>query len=358
MCTEVGWAEIAGGEGVISNISRMSNFLTCRTKSFNWDELRLQTQRTHIALTTGGSFHEGAAKFFSTRSKAEAMKAAEENFRERIKDEIILPEERREIEQQIELSRRMTAIFCENYADDEMQVLQPEVKFRVALPNTHHHCLFFHRILFPDVPFKDCQLSHSGGCFQPHYFQGKTDAVVSWKGKIWLLEHKTTAQSGQIFFDRFFLDFQPTGYLYGIGKATGVQPHGFILNVLKKPMKNAKDQLNVGFEREPYLRSEEDLLRFEKQFIRQCNDYESAFTERILTGDPTATYMNTKSCTDYRRRCEYFNLCHNHIDGRESDEFIRRPSDYINQAYYEVLGLPIPEDVKTTQDEEVERVNE
>lgn len=339
---------------MITNLSRIDAFQKCRRYAYNWAQLGLMPQREAEPLILGGAAHEGLAEFLAHRDPNAAVRLVETTYRERIKNELILPEERPAIEQSIEVAKRLVRKFCDNYSDTEMQVIWPEVEFLVPLPGTIHHCWFFHQILHPGIPFDSCPRRNDANtlptheydtsvvekhqpheCVQPHYFRGKTDAVISWKGAIWLLEHKTTSYTGDIFYDRFWLDFQPTGYLYGIGKAMGTTPHGFVLNVLKKPTKNKRDQLDVGYEREFYLRTEEDLQRFERELIMQADDYESAFRDNRI-------YMNTKSCTAWNRRCYYWNACKRNEEPSVGDEFRQRDPDYVDKTYYEILGLPVP----------------
>jgi hypothetical protein len=315
----------------------------------------LEENSITIPLMTGGAFHEGAAEFLAHRDVKKAVQTSEAKYRERLVGQMILPEERQTIEQQIELSKRMVDVFASNFSDHEMTVISPEVEFCVAMPGTEHHCKFFHQILHPDKPNQPGYTTFTGGCedplcMQPHYFRGKTDAVISWKGKIWLLEHKTTAMTGNIFYDKFMLDFQTTGYLYGIGKSLGTRPHGFLLNVLKKPNKNAKDQLSVSFEREPYLRSDEDILRFEKEFIHHAEDYENAVTQNRWAMDGAWN----ESCVKYNRRCYFWDVCKNH--GRiVPEQFRTKEPDYVDEQYYKILGLTPPErcgaQLETTIDE-------
>ena len=172
-------------------------------------------------------------------------------------------------------------------------------------------------------------------CFMPHYFKGKTDAVVQWMTKVWLFEHKTNSQAPEIFYKRYMLDAQATGYMYGIWKTLGVRPEGFILNVIQKPYKNAKDQLAVGFGREAYLRSNEDLDRFAGEFVEQANDYERAFAAAD-GGNPFAVYMNTKSCTNYNRQCYYMDFCQRNFVAYP-DEFNVRGEDYVESEYAKLI---------------------
>jgi hypothetical protein len=123
--------------------------------------------------------------------------------------------------------------------------------------------------------------------------------------------------------------------MYGIWKQMGVLPEGFILNVIQKPYKNAKDQLSVGFGREPYMRSSEDLERFARELAAQANDYERAFAAAD-NGDISQVYMNTKSCTNYNRQCYYMDYCQRGFVAFE-DEFSKRGLDYVEEEYTKLL---------------------
>jgi hypothetical protein len=358
---------------MILNISRIKEFKQCSMKTKYHQIDGLEENSIAIPLMTGGAFHEGAAEFLAHRNVKTATQTAEAKYRERLVGQMILPEERQTIEQQIELSKRMVDVFASNFSDHEMTVISPEVEFCVAMPDTLHHCHFIHNLIPCEMVTQEHQewmvlggqvvLHNINGCgtqtsefqlltngwvclcgkqiprcIQPHYFRGKTDAVISWKGKIWLLEHKTTAMTGNIFYDKFMLDFQTTGYLYGIGKALGTRPHGFLLNVLKKPNKNAKDQLSVSFEREPYLRSDEDIQRFEREFIHHAEDYEHAVTNNRWAMDGAWN----ESCVKYNRRCYFWDVCKNH--GRiVLEQFRTKTPDYVDEQYYKILGLTPPE---------------
>lgn len=332
---------------MILNISRIKEFKQCSMKTKYHQIDGLEENSIAIPLMTGGAFHEGAAEFLAHRDVKTATQTAEAKYRERLVGQMILPEERATIEQQIELSKRMVDVFASNFSDHEMTVISPEVEFCVPMEGTEHHCYFFHKLIHPDIPFDQCpaasythaDASKDDKCIhQPHYFRGKTDAVISWKGKIWLLEHKTTAMTGNIFYDKFMLDFQTTGYLYGIGKALGTRPHGFLLNVLKKPNKNAKDQLSVSFEREPYLRSDEDIQRFEREFTHHAFDYENAVTQNRFAMDGAWN----ESCSKWQRKCTFWDVCKNH--GRVVlEQFRAKEPDYVDEQYYKILGLTPPE---------------
>jgi hypothetical protein len=328
---------------MIANWSRISQFQECHRKAWNWSELRLASWIEAKALVTGGGFHVGAAVLFSSKDVEKAVRETETDMRKRFFFEadkttpkLVLPEELPALEHAIEWTKRAVLKFAEHYEGQDVQVLWPEVSFCVPMPNSLHHCFFFHKLLYPREAVPNGDTCQDPRCWQPHYFKGRTDAVVQWMTKVWLFEHKTNSQAPEIFYKRYLLDAQATGYMYGIWRQLGVKPEGFILNVIQKPYKNAKDQLAVGFGREPYFRSSEDLDRFSLEFVEQANDYERAF-QRASEGNIAAVYMNTKSCTNYGRQCYYFDHCQRGHVALE-DEFSERANDYVDDAYWEIIN--------------------
>lgn len=322
---------------MILNTSRGKQFQECRQKAWNWHELRLMSWREADALMTGEAFHVGIAHYFASQDVDASVRKAEARYRERLEGQMILPEEQVVIERQIELSKRMILEYTKYYKGEAIQILQPEVKFMIELPDTKHHCWFVHRLLHPNFPDNFCD---DPKCEHPHYFTGRTDAVISWNNLIWLLEHKTAVNTGDIFYKRFKIDLQTTGYIYGIWKALGIRPHGFLLNVVKKPRKDVaqRDPFAISFEREPFIRDDKTLEDFEGDFIKLANDYEHAFA----TGN---IYKNPSSCTNYNRECYYLKRCENHQQS-EPDEFRLRARDYVDLEYYKLLGLEVPKDLE------------
>jgi hypothetical protein len=329
---------------MIVNWSRLSQFGKCPEKAWNWDELRLQTWQPELQLLKGSGFHEGVANFFANRDISQALEKTEEIMRSQLEGKIILPEERPEIEQGIAWSKMAVHKFCLNYESQPVQVLWPEVQFMVEIPDSYHHCYEFHK-RYCSGAFHECPVdkwepgpagsNHEHACWQPHFFRGKTDAVVQYLGDVWLMEHKTNSQQLEMFVKKYYLDAQVTGYMYGIWKHCGVLPAGFILNVIQKPYKNAKDQLQVGFAREVFQRCREDLESFEGEFRQQATEYERAFRDRHL-GNPFAITRRTTACMDYSRACTYFAKCQRHPREALEGEFMLREPDYVELAYLEI----------------------
>jgi hypothetical protein len=329
---------------MIINVSRSQFFQACRRKAYFYDSGLVQLGVAE-PLVTGSAYHKGAAVLTARKDREAALTEAEAYYRaELAKVPMILPEERVLHERNIELVKRMISAQAELYTKDAWTVLKPEVEFLVPLPGTEHHCWYCHQLVHPNLPYRECTYWMAGAdthtltpCWQPHYLRGKTDAVLSWNSMIWILERKTSGMKQNIFWDQWYLSHQLSAYVYGVRKSTALPVNGVILEKMPKPAKN-QDPFSFDYspEREPYLRSESDLAEFEAEIGVIASDY-----ERAATIGKGAFYRNPQSCIDYNRRCDYWNCCKR---GGMPDpgEFRQREPDYVEQAYYSLLGMEIP----------------
>lgn len=325
---------------MIINFSRASTFSECEWKSKLRDIDGIVPHFAAEPLVFGGAYHKGSAAFFATGSAEAAGKTAEEHYRTEITGQKFLPEELIQVEFNIKFIRKSLEVFAEQYPKMGYTVLMPEVEFLVPLPDTLHHCAMMHRHIFGSFPpesltdeFGTSVVCHDPRCMILHYLKGTTDAVIEMDKLIWLLEQKTSAITGDIFYKRWFLDMQPTVYIYGIWKKTGVKPHGFILNVVKKPQKRAADQLAVGFEREPFIRTDADINRA----VREISAIATRYEQTLSTNSATHTGAWHGACTKWNRVCYYHDRC-KRGDIDFPDEFIQRSPDYVDKAYDEVLN--------------------
>lgn len=322
----------------IINVSRAITHTECTAKSFFRDVRNLTPQITPDALITGGAYHHGSAEFFAKRDPAAAVALAEKYYRAAVDWKTLLPEEVTLHERNITFVKRALRQYADNYKEEQFQVLMPEVEFCVPLPSTLHHCYFVHKILYPEDK-GDHPACSDNRCYIPHHLKGKTDAVIAWRSMIWLLEQKTSSVSGDIFWAKWALDVQPTAYLYGIWKSTGTQPHGFVINLIKKPRKNAKDPLDIQFEREPFLRDTASLLRVERELSIVADSFENM----VRTGEYIHSGAMHGQCVKWNRRCPYFAMCARGTDQPLPGEFVQRDPDYVDAEYYKLLGLPVPD---------------
>jgi hypothetical protein len=322
---------------LIINVSRSQFFQQCRRKQWFYDQGLVQLGVAE-PLVGGSAYHKGAAVLTARKDRDAALAEAETYYRDELtKVKVLLPEERALHERNIELVKRMLSAQADQYIKDTWTVLKPEVEFLVALPNTNHHCWFCHKLLYGDRPFTDSSCDDDSSCWQPHFLRGKTDAVLQWNNLIWIMERKTSGMKQNIFWDQWYLSHQLSAYVYGVRKATGLPVHGVILEKMPKPAKNQDPfSFNYSPEREPYLRSESDLAEFEDEISAIASDY-----ERAAVVGRGAFYRNPQSCIDYNRRCDYWETC-KRGGTPNPGEFRQRDQDYVEKAYYNLLGLEAP----------------
>lgn len=346
---------------MILNNSRAEAFNACKVLAYNQEVEKLAAFRTADPLLVGSGFHAGLAVINSKSGDLEkAAQDGEDEYKKRAGWDTFLKEEKVLGEVNIRLVRNMIKAYGEHYLNENYQVLAPEVSFRVALPNTEHHCWYFHKLLFPDDPCAEGYDKHGRlepgiykgtheqlekkfcvdpRCRHPHYLVGTTDAIIQWNKAIWLQEHKTTAYDlfgdtpqAKNWIANWQLSTQASTYIYGIWKSLKIRPHGVLLNVVIKPRKNAVNPV-FNFYREAFLRTEEQLLGFEREVSLLADDYEN----RMRTN---TVWKNPHSCFNYNRRCDFHKSC---VSGElQREAYVQRSPDYVNAAYYKVLGLEPP----------------
>lgn len=345
---------------MILNWSRLSLFAKCQEKAWNTNHTNLSSWEPELPLMQGAAFHDGVAQYFAKHSIDEGVQEVSHSVDKYLEGKLVLPEEKPDIEHARAWSQLALRKFCDSYEDQPVQVLWPEVQFCVAVPASHHHCFEFHKRYSHNTTYERCPVedlafrlkrariqqeydaleeeAKQHPCWQPHWFRGKTDAVVQYLGGLWLFEHKTNSIRIEQFIKKFYLDAQTTGYLYGLWKSLGVKPDGFILNVIQKPHPNSKDQMQVGFAREVFERSDDDLAVWEGEFRTQADSYERAFREREL-GNQFAIVRNTQSCMDWGRECPFLAKCKRSPTFEPlPGEFLERQPDYVDTAYAEVYS--------------------
>lgn len=336
-------------------------------------------------LVDGSATHQGIATGMATRDWAKARESARECFEINIKESNLLPEEDYLKEQHWKVVERILEVYREGFEKEVYQVIQPECEFLIDLPGTEHNDISMHwvdgngeqhwdcpsaediirgvysphalsypeNLKFSTYAEKDLTIQQAKQCrcYQPHKLTGKTDAIVHWNGNIWLLEHKTTAISGQQFWSQWQLDIQPTAYIYGIWKSIGIRPRGFVLNALVKPSegqvagwnsrrkhgepKNIADY--IKYEREAFLRTEEDLARVEQTISAVADDWEAS----MLKGYQRGFYMSPVpgACVAYNRLCDFHAACSSH-DSKDSLMSIgKRERDYVDEARTKLVQI-------------------
>lgn len=296
---------------------------SCWRKAFNYYHAELRAEKRSTSLVDGSATHQGIAEGLASRNWERAREVARAAFDQEIALTNILPEQSFLIEDHWNLVDTMINSFKENWKDQSYTVIQPECEFTIDLPDSMHECVWpdpdelFHQ---PDPVYAPPNRPKV-----PHQLHGKTDAIISWNNTVWIVDQKTTSISGNQFWDQWGMDFQMTAYVYGVWKALGIKPRGFIINALVRPSEAQVSNWNskrkngpprpasdyVKFEREAFLRSDEDLEEFEREVVQFGDEWE----HRIRKGWWGRTTASG-SCLAYNRRCDYYQMCLTH--GKDS----------------------------------------
>jgi len=270
------------------NYSRVAMFQRC-PRFYHWRFiLNLVPPKEPLPLLVGRAVHAGlAALYAKTKDPAEYLNKV---FEDVIETGHWLGPELEELQKQQQYSRFILEGYQRQWPNEPFTVLAPEVEGSVELPASRH------------------------------ILQFRTDAVVSWKGRPWLLEHKTTAQLGPTFFRKFRMDGQITCYVYAVWRTLGERPVGAIINAIRKSRKLD----SAEFARDVVMRSERQIHDFLQQFTRQVDAIEAS--------DPAeseAWPQHTDACVQFNRGCPYLDLCSNDTPDMRA-LYVTRPPDYVD----------------------------
>lgn len=169
---------------------------------------------------------------------------------------------------------------------------------------------------------------------------GMVDGVVQDElGHIWLLEHKTRSQLGNLDVLGLELDFQALWYLYlcyyvlpqrGI---TNLRPMGFLYNAMQKPqhklnskgIKDLRERMrNAMVESPSKYFAIEPIIVEEATIERAARDFHKIVAEIDNLG-PDNVFRNTRACDDYGG-CPYRSLCRERADASDPESVLTLPS--------------------------------
>jgi hypothetical protein len=282
------------GETLTLNQSRIVQHNNCKRKYYWTFELNLVPDKPMWALDVGKAAHEGLAALNDGRDRVEVMKAAARSWTKSMKAVKFMPGEKEMAADHLAKLLHLLEAYIQHYEGvDDWVVLKPEVQGRV-------------------------EVGEGTGCFLIF----RTDAIVTWRQRLFLLEHKTMAQNRMDNFLKYQLDYQITAYIYAITKLLGVRVAGVILNAL---IKTTVPQ----FKRDMFTRTDADLVEWEFETVEQIREIMWR-KKRVANGEnpKMVWYKNTSECFRYGQ-CPYRQLClHDTEVTRKS--YAKRPTDYVD----------------------------
>jgi hypothetical protein len=283
------------GDAVYLNQSRASDFLNCEVLYYLNYEFRggLRGKSKELALELGSAYHAGIAAYYKYGRSIDKGQAAAREYLEAVIAEVRpLAEERKIWNEATLMACLMIERYHIRYKDEPLEILAAEVEGDVQIGDSPHHLIF------------------------------RTDALVKQYQTIGLIDHKTKGKDPQsLEIARLHMGIQPSSYVYGVRKKTGMPVSGmWIRYAIKKPKYEAS-----RMHREEWTgRSDQALDRFEKQMIMLC--------DRILELRKSGKWLhNWNHCTTYGE-CRKRAICLHHFNETVLNAFVPRDPDYVDEA--------------------------
>jgi hypothetical protein len=277
------------------NQSRLQFFLDCKRKYWWLFEIGLVPDRPRWALEDGKAFHEGMAVMGGGHGVEKAVRAATESLRESLPKQKLMYDET-ELKEHVILVERLIRAYDIEYGGKVLyQPLGIECSGRV-------------------------EVGEGTGCFLVF----RTDRLVNWANRIWIVDHKTAAKLDMRDVMKYEMDLQFTAYVYGASKILGERVAGVIVDVITKAQ-------TIKFHQEPFARSDDELLDFEGEFVEMVREI-AWRRARVKAGEnpKNVWYKNTKECFRYGT-CPYRDLCLEDNPVKRA-LFMQRDKDYVDDA--------------------------
>lgn len=292
---------------MISNYSRIKEFRLCKRKDYFSRGLRLASPEPKIELDYGTAVHEAIPTFLKTRSVDDAIAAFDKSFQNYLDNPYLLPEQMDNGLAMQRLGHLSIQQYVETWREDFTLVFA-EYQDKAPLLDGKHELAF------------------------------RTDAVISVNGNLWLLERKTLSKSISVntIIQSFQIDEQPTAYLIGLRKKTGLPISGFLLEIVRKTT-------IPEIIREPFLRTEEQLHDTEMglyQTIEEMEEMDNQLSSiSMLYEQDKDPYLRriapkstgTSSCYQFFRPCMFLKMCEAARLKPFGEEFVPRKTDYVDE---------------------------
>lgn len=149
------------------------------------------------------------------------------------------------------------------------------------------------------------------------YYGGIFDGLIEWSGQVYILEHKSTSQLGDYYFDQFKPNNQIDGYVWAARQLTGRPVGGALVNAI--------GVYKVGrtkFKRQITSRTTSEL----DEWIINIQECASEIERHHKKG---YWPLRKVSCTQYGK-CEYHDV---HVLSNDHDRQRRLETDYIVEPW-------------------------
>lgn len=277
------------------------------------------SRRKSAALGFGLAFHAGLAGWYRTKSRVEMTKAVENAWPDGMPVDDFRTKQK---------CIETLLAYTKEYPDETFQFVQGTSGPLIEVPFTLHTGLYLPCSMCwtLDISGKDdplCSECHS--LKEPIEYGGIFDGMVHFSGTLYVLEHKTTSQLGDSYFDQFRPNNQVTGYVWGGSGLSGQRVGGAFINAIGVYKSSAPK-----FKRQVTVRSEEEIAEWLKTVYADC--VEIRRYERMF-GVDTPWPMRTNACTTYGK-CEYHRV---HSMPHQKQRLVVLDQDYV-QDYWDFEG--------------------
>jgi hypothetical protein len=279
---------------MIQNQSRLSELEKC-PRRYAWRWLyNLATKKSSLTADRGTWLHAGLAGWYKSFDAGVALRAYDEAFKLSDQDK-----NSGEVTETYTTWRIRLEEYCRRNRNPIFRVLMaPEQE--LVLPVGRHK--LFTRI----------------------------DLIVQMKdtNEIWAMDHKSAERTGPSWYSKYYVDKQGSSYILAVANELGVQPAGWIINVVKSTKAD-------WFERQAFTRQKDQLESFVRQTEKQLDRLEKAVVEFPGEEDPgVAAYLDehfpqyTHECHTWGT-CPFLSICQAGIKAARSS-FKVRERDYVD----------------------------
>lgn len=267
----------------------LTMFQQCPLKYFLRAHEHWTTRRKSAALGFGGAVHEGLAAWYRTKDPAKALLAIHNSWPANVPIDDYRTKEK---------AMSVMADYMRRYDTEPFSVVGA-----------------------PESPMIECTFTLDTGLTlddgEPIEYGGIFDGLVSWDGRVYVLEHKTTSQLGPYYFTQFNPNNQVTGYIWAAGLMSGQKVGGAIVNAI-----GVYKSSPTKFERQITSRNQtqvDEWLLNVKNVCQQIRDCERR----------GHWPMTTPACTLYGR-CEFHDV---HSLGTEKERQKMLEMNYIKEEW-------------------------
>jgi RecB family exonuclease len=153
---------------------------------------------------------------------------------------------------------------------------------------------------------------------------GRIDAILRWRGRVWVRDYKTSSQEGEFFERSLEPNDQFTRYIFAAQQLCGEPVQGALIEVMfnKRDHKTDRGKSDVGPTIKPYM-----TARTNEQVMNWAED--TMHWNRMITHcRETDTWpMNETSC----RYCEFHQVCK--LPTEPAQEYALKSSDYVHSPW-------------------------